>query len=103
MQLSSAAAVRDSDYTIWFAGATRTGGARELLEGIRREAGARSEEIRKLTTEEYARIIVADAGFFLPRDLLAFLRTQAYASEFDRALRYLAEMSTSGVRILSRA
>jgi len=89
-------------YAIWFSGATREGTAHELLEGIRKEAGARSEEIRKLTTDEYAGRIISDAAFFLPRDLLAFLRAQAYESEFDRALRYLSEMSNSGVRILTK-
>ena len=88
-------------YTVWFAGQTHRGTAERLLESIRRKAGLKSEEIRKLTTETYASRIVADARAFLPKDLLAFLRKQQYPSNYDRALRYLSEMSASGVRILT--
>ena len=95
-------------YTIWLAGGagggngTRTGSAYQLLDAIREDAATRSEEVRKLTTEGYASVIVSDAAFFLPKDLLSFLRTQSYESAFDRALRYLAEMPNSGVRILTK-
>lgn len=89
-------------YTIWFPGGTRQGTAQELLDKIRHEAGAQSREARKLSTDSYAALIVKDAEFFLPRDLLAFLRAQSYESELDRALRYLSEMSNSGVRILTK-
>ena len=94
------AAQAEPAYTIWFAGETRQGTAEDLLEGIRHDAAHGSAEIRKLTTEKYAALIVSDAGFFLPRELLGFLRTQRYPTEFDRALRYLSEMPNSGVRIL---
>ena len=92
----------EPSYVIWFGGGTREGTARELLDGIRREGAVRSETIRNLTADQYASVIVSDAAFFLPRDLLAFLRTQTYETEFDRALRYLAEMRDSGVRILTK-
>ena len=85
-------------YTIFFEG-TRTGTAFELLDWIRQHAG--SKVIKEMTTEQYAKLLVTDAPYFLPKDLLQFLEKQSYASEFDRALRYLSEMPTSGVRILA--
>lgn len=101
---SSKAATEDRaqpNYTIWFAGRTRRGTAQGLLDEIREEAGQKSEEIRKLTTGQYASRIITDAAFFLARDLLEYLRKQSYDSDFDRALRYLSEIQSSGVRILA--
>jgi hypothetical protein len=93
-------AAEPSSYTIWFAGETRSGTAKDLLDGIRSDAGGKSEPLRRLSTEKYANLIISDASFFLPEDLLAFLRSQPYLSDYDRALRYLSEMPSSGVRIL---
>jgi hypothetical protein len=92
---------KETDYTIWFDGETRSGSASELLEHIRSVAARKSEEIRKLNVAQYAERIVADAAFYLPKDLLAFLRKQRFESDDARALRYLSEMESSGVRILS--
>jgi hypothetical protein len=89
-------------YTIFFAGGTRSGTAQQLLESIRRGASKRSKNIAKLSTAQYASLLIDDAPFFLDKNLLAYLRQQPYASEFDRALRYLSEMEPSGVRILAR-
>src|SRR4051794_29745820 len=92
----------EPSYTIWFSDETREGTAEDLLDSIRSDAGNKSAELRRMSTEAYARLIVSDASFFMPQDLLRFLRTQSYPSEFDRALTYLSEMQTSGVRILKK-
>ncbi len=39
----------------------------------------------------------------LDRNLFAFRDKETYATAYDRALRYLAEIDAGGVRILSRA
>jgi hypothetical protein len=88
-------------YTIWLPEGIRRGSAQTLLDRIRREAGQKSKEIQKIDTPQYASRIISDADYFLPADLLEFLRGQEYDSEFDRALRYLSEMPGSGVRILA--
>ncbi len=89
-------------YTIFIDGKSRRGSAFDLLDGIRRDAASRSEEVARLSTDQYAALIVQDAAFFLDRDLLAYLKEQPYPSDYDRALRYLAEMVSSGVRILAQ-
>jgi hypothetical protein len=87
-------------YTIWFDGKTRTGTASELLEEIRRSA-TRSAVIQRLDVDEYAARIIADADYYLPSEVLDFLRKERFDSQHARALRYLSEMDSSGVRILS--
>lgn len=102
---SSKPVTRDSaapTYTIWLPDGIRRGSAFALLDRIRQESREESE-VRKLDTEQYATRIIASAAYFLPGDLLEFLRGQEYDSDFDRALRYLAEMPDSGVRILATA
>jgi hypothetical protein len=88
-------------YTIWNVNRIKKGTAHEIIDAIRRSAAERSEEIRKLTADEYAAVIVSDADYFMPAELFKFWRDQPYDSDFDRALRYLAEMSSTGIRILA--
>jgi len=89
-------------YTIFVDGRTQRGTARELLERIRADAARRSEEIAKMDADQYAAVLVKDAAYFLPEDFLSLLSAQTYESQYDRALRYLAEMDASGVRILTK-
>lgn len=90
-------------YTIFVDGKIERGTARELMERIRADAAKRSETIAKMDTRRYASAIVEDADVLLDRNLFAFLDKETYATEYDRALRYLAEIDAGGVRILSRA
>ena len=85
-------------YSILFEG-THEGTAFELLDWIRKRAASKS--LRDLTTEKYAKLLIADAPYFLPEGLLRALDKKRYASEFDKALWYLSEMPSSGVRILA--
>ena len=86
------------EYTIWLSG-TQRGTAEQLLSRIRQKA--KSASIAKLSTGQYAKRLIADAPYFLPQDMHSFLEKQKYPSVYDKALRYLAEMPTSGVRILT--
>ena len=87
-------------YTIFFDGRIVRGAAQELLEIIRDHASQRSTEAARMSTERYAVAIIEDAKYFLPAKLLDYVNEETYDSEFDRALRYLGEMSASGVRVL---
>jgi hypothetical protein len=87
-------------YTVWFSGGPHRGTAREIMEQIR--ASARSSGIRNSTVDEYASVIISDAPYFLAKELLDFLESLSFESKFDRALRYLAEMESSGLRILAK-
>jgi hypothetical protein len=101
MPSSKSPALAETVYTIWNVDHIQKGTAREIIDAIRRSAAERSEEIRKLTTDKYATVIVSDADYHLPAELFKFLQTQHYDSKFDRALRYLSEMSGTGIRILA--
>jgi len=54
-----------------------------------------------MNVDEYARALIDDAPYFLPSDLLKVLGSQPFDSDIDRALTYLGQMPTSGVRILA--
>src|SRR5438067_850695 len=88
------------EYTVIDSGNTRHGSAREILEQIKANANADST-LKKLSLDKYARVLVQDAPYFLPKAALEFLGKQTYPSEFDQALEYLAAMPFSGVHILT--
>ena len=100
---SSKAAPAAPTYTIFVDGKIERGTARELMERMRADAAKRSDAIAKMDTRRYASAIVEDADVLLDRKLFAFLEKEPYATEYDRALRYLAEIDAGGVRILSRS
>ncbi len=88
-------------YSVWYTGQVKKAPAREILAAIQK-SGQASGELRSMSATQYARALVDDAAYFLPRKLLAYFQQQEYPTEFDRALEYLAAMPTSGVRILVR-
>jgi hypothetical protein len=90
-----------ASYTVFDHGNTVSGNARSLLTHIRDQAAEHNPEIDAMTVEQYADAIIEDAPFFLDGDLLDALRTQHFDTNFDRALNYLTQMPTSGVRILT--
>src|SRR5438270_842421 len=81
---------------VWYTGQVKKAPAREILAGIQKSAQA-SGELRSMSAKQYARGLVEDAAYFVPRVLLAYFQQQEYPTEFDRALEYLAAMPTSGV------
>lgn len=89
-----------ASYTVFDHGATRRGDARAILENIREEAASDNDEIARMDVEQYADALIEDAPFFLDEQLLDALGSQPFDSKFDRALTYLAQMPTSGIRIL---
>ena len=90
-----------ASYTIFDHGQTRTGEALALLEEIRTEASRENEEIAQMNVEQYADALIEDAPYFLDDVLLKALQAQKFDSKFDRALTYLAQVPTSGIRILT--
>ena len=90
-----------ANYTVYDEGKTRRGDARKILEEIRHDNAQGNDEIARMNVDEYARALIEDATYFLPRDLLNVLVSQPFDSDIDRALTYLGQMPTSGVRILA--
>jgi hypothetical protein len=90
-----------ANYTVYDEGKTRHGDARDVLEQIRLENGRDNDEVARMNVDEYARALIDDAPYFLPSDLLKVLGSQPFDSDIDRALTYLGQMPTSGVRILA--
>src|SRR5215212_6346576 len=88
------------EYTVWTGNKTRKGSARQILAAIQADANEDSA-IKKLKLEEYSRVLIDDAAYFVPAGALKFLSKQSYPSEFDKALQYLAAMPSSGLRILA--
>jgi hypothetical protein len=90
-----------ANYTVFDEGKTISGDARDLLERIRQENARENDEIAGMDVEQYAQSLIEDAPFFLPDNLMAAMAQVPFDSEFDRALSYLGQMPTSGVKILS--
>lgn len=90
-------------YKIFLDGVVRRGTARELLEAIRADAARRSDLIAGMDVRRYAAILIDSGRDQLDADFLTHLRKEDYASDYDRALRYLTEMEAGGVRILSQS
>src|SRR5437763_1871577 len=88
-------------YTVWYNGRVRMADAKEILAGIQKAARA-SKELRAMSVTTYAKALIDDAPFFLPKALLAHFEPRTFVSPFDQALEYLAAMPTSGIRILRR-
>jgi hypothetical protein len=90
-----------ASYTIFDHGQTRHGEAQALLEQIRVEASQENEEVAQMNVEQYADALIEDAPYFLDDDLLKALKAQKFDSKFDLALTCMAQMPTSGIRILT--
>ena len=88
------------NYTLYNDGDTLRGSARDLLEQIRAENAKENDEIKHMNVDEYATALIEDATYFLPDDLLRALKSEKSESDYDRALTYLGQMPTSGIRIM---
>lgn len=91
-----------ANYTIYDNGQVEQGNARALLESIRERAAENNPEIARMSVDQYANALIEDAEYFLPDKLLEALKKQDFGA-FDRALTYLSNMPTSGIRILKVA
>lgn len=89
------------NYTVFDHGRIDRGTARDVLERIRKQAAADNEEIRNMNVDEYTRAMIEDAPYFLEADLLAAMEKEQFESDYARALTYLAQMPTSGIRIMT--
>ena len=88
-------------YTVFDQGQTRSGTAEQLLAAIHKEAASHNDEIARMSVEQYAQTLIEDAPYFLDEALLKAMQNQRFDSKFDQALNYLAQMPTSGIRILT--
>ena len=88
-------------YAVFDEGQTVHGDAEAILERIRAEAAQNNDEVKSMTTADYADALIEDAPYMLPNDLLGAFEKEDFPSKYDRALAYLSAYPTSGVRILS--
>lgn len=90
----------DPKYKVWYGRDIVRGTARKILEKILEDSRGDSPELEKISVDGYARALIEDAPYFMPKKLLNDMEREHYASDFDRALNYLSATPTSGVRIL---
>lgn len=90
-----------ASYTVFDHGATRQGDARVILEQFRQQAAANAQEFALMSVDEYADALIEDAPYFVERELFDALKAQRFETKYDRALTYLAQMPSSGIRILT--
>lgn len=78
----------------------KIGTAEDILQQIIQKNGA-NEEIRQMTVFQYADALINNAEFYLPKAALDSLRSLTFETKFDKALRYLSTMPSSGATIIA--
>ena len=78
----------------------RTGSAEEILTQILRENKI-IEDTKGMTAEEYADALLNEAGYFLPKVAIDSLNELKYDTKFDKSLKFLCTMPTSGAVIIA--
>jgi hypothetical protein len=90
-----------ANYTVFDHGEIHHGDARSILEQIRVKASVDNVEIAAMNVDQYADAMIEDAVYFVDDALLKALQAQRFDTKFDLALACLAQVPTSGVRILT--
>jgi len=78
----------------------RTGSARQILTQILKD-NKTVEDMKGMTAEEYADALIGNAGYFLPKVAVDSLNEQKFDTKYDKALKFLSTMPTSGTVILA--
>ncbi len=78
----------------------RTGSAKEILDQILIE-NTTIDDMKGLTAEQYADVLLNEAGYFLPKVAIDSLNELKFETKFDKALKFLCTMPTSGAVILT--
>ena len=78
----------------------RTGSAKEILDQILLE-NTTIEDMKGLTAEQYVDVLLSEAGYFLPKVAIDSLIELKFDTKFDKALKFLCTMPTSGAVIIT--
>ena len=78
----------------------RTGSAKEILAQILQE-NKTVEDMKGMTPEQYANALIKNAGYFLPEVAIESLNELKFDTKYDKALKFLSTMPTSGMVILA--
>lgn len=78
----------------------RTGSAKEILTQILRD-NKTVEDMKGMTADQYANALINNAGYFLPKVAIDSLNELKFDTEYDKALKFLSTMPTSGTVILA--
>ena len=78
----------------------RIGTAKEILGEIVRDT-KQVEDIKGMTAEQYADVLLENAGYYLPKVAIDNLNELTFNTKFDKALKFLSTMPTSGTVIIS--
>ncbi len=81
--------------------ALRTGSAEEILDQILKD-NKTVEDIKNMTADEYADALLENAGYFLPKVAIDSLNALPFDTKYDKALRFLSLMPTSGTAIIDQ-
>lgn len=77
----------------------RTGSAKEILTQILRD-NKTVEDMKGMTADQYANALIKNAGYFLPKVAIDSLNELKFDTKYDKALKFLSTMPTSGTVIL---
>ena len=80
--------------------AIRTGSAKEILDQILKD-NKTIEDIKGMTADEYADALLENAGYFLSKVAIDSLNELRFDSKYDKALKFLSTMPTSGTVIIT--
>ncbi len=78
----------------------RTGSAKEILAQILTD-NKTVEDMKGMTPEQYANALIKNAGYFLPKVAIDSLNELKFDTKYDKALKFLTTMPTSGTVILA--
>ena len=87
-------------YKIFDNNQIRTGSAKEILDQILLE-NTTIEDMKGMTAEQYADVLLSEAGYFLPKVAIDSLNELKFDTKFDKALKFLCTMPTSGAVIIT--
>ena len=78
----------------------RTGSAKEILDQILLE-NTTIEDMKGITAEQYADVLLSEARYFLSKVAIDSLIELKFDTKFDKALKFLCTMPTSGAVIIT--
>lgn len=87
-------------YKVWDDETIRSGDAKEVLQEMVRKAAA-SSETGRMSVDQYTKILIDNAAYYLPHSVLDELANCHYETPYDKALALLDLMPTSSARIIT--
>jgi len=87
-------------YKVWDDATIRSGTAQEILQQIVSKSAA-DTEIGRMNVDQYAKALIRNAPYYLPKSVLQEVSGREYHTLYDKALSLLSIMPASNARILT--